>query len=536
MALESAPGAAELSEDKSWELAASLANKFVEDHAVRQQDLTLHVGGKGQYKKWIPSACLRAAFGWSTISALKHSKHLADRSVTSMSLQSVAYWMKASPSFVAEVQHAASQFFMKGQKIYCEAILQSEPLGDQAGLRVGRLNIEFDETSQMQRVRFGVNFAHAVFSVLVQRTTLLASKGNGPVKFATFLTAPAALRKTHSGGIWTGITSKQPVHPFRWARAFDIFILAFVSDAAPANMKLMRWIGRNLPPNTLFLHHICNMHEANHCVQGVWRGLGINPMFCLSNVITFGQTFMDLMLSAIAVIKSRLVIVYDPPDPSARKFATEIMNMSLMQWDNTHEPGDLKKRRRDRIALFLNVFNSDWRNNREIKHHCSVFCACGGASRSNLADLAASLFVEVILFGRPPIPALSRWTKCWKTAMWYLPGLVCHGIFQASFLAMFRRKGRESGDSKGTLQMLLNGILRDLAGGEEDALVLSQKPEEAASASFTASEIPVVKVQGVRSEKSCLWLEREETVTEVLVAVVSTPNNSPFRLASAESA
>ena len=43
--------------------------------------------------------------------------------------------------------------------------MQVQPV-EGAPLRVGRLLIEFDETSQMQRLRSGVQPIHAVFSVL----------------------------------------------------------------------------------------------------------------------------------------------------------------------------------------------------------------------------------------------------------------------------------------------------------------------------------------------------------------------------------
>ena len=49
----------------------------------------------------------------------------------------------------------------------CHVALDDQDVsGTQRPKRVGRLVIEFDETSQMQRVRFGVSAAHAVFSVM----------------------------------------------------------------------------------------------------------------------------------------------------------------------------------------------------------------------------------------------------------------------------------------------------------------------------------------------------------------------------------
>ena len=43
-------------------------------------------------------------FGWSTLSALKDSASRAKRSMTSMALNSIAYWMRASPAMVSKVR------------------------------------------------------------------------------------------------------------------------------------------------------------------------------------------------------------------------------------------------------------------------------------------------------------------------------------------------------------------------------------------------------------------------------------------------
>lgn len=118
-----------------------------------------------------------------------------------------------------------------------------------------------------------------------------------------------------------------------WCKAFDVFILGLVSDGAPANLKMARWLRQNLPANALLLHHVCDLclspnghvicqrqrcsdqcepwvmtyqhwhwqilvqllvngstfktfcvflnfrHESNHCVDGVWAGLGLNSMW-----------------------------------------------------------------------------------------------------------------------------------------------------------------------------------------------------------------------------------------------------------------
>ena len=60
-----------------------------------------------------------------------------------------------------------------------------------------------------------------------------------------------------------------------WSKAFDAFILAFVSDGAAANLKMLRWLRGELPPNTLLVSHLCNMclafqnmsHLCNMCLN-----------------------------------------------------------------------------------------------------------------------------------------------------------------------------------------------------------------------------------------------------------------------------
>ena len=43
-----------------------------------------------------------------------------------------------------------------------------------------------------------------------------------------------------------------------WSLTADVFILGVVSDAALANLKLVRWLSTQLPNNALLLHHFCN--------------------------------------------------------------------------------------------------------------------------------------------------------------------------------------------------------------------------------------------------------------------------------------
>lgn len=73
------------------------------------------------------------------------------------------------------------------------------------------------------------------------------------IRFASILTCPAALRRTHAGGIWAGIVAKQPVHPMRcWTESVLVSLMTSDSGAiviirtfsvkARLNFPL-RWLG-----------------------------------------------------------------------------------------------------------------------------------------------------------------------------------------------------------------------------------------------------------------------------------------------------
>lgn len=74
------------------------------------------------------------------------------------------------------------------------------------------------------------------------------------------------------------------------------------------------------------------------------------------------------------------------------------------------------------------------------------------------------------------------------------------------------------------MMKLLCSIMNDIAGCDGDSESMVEKPEEVAAASFStsATDMPIGKVQGVRASKSCLWVARPSTPTELLAAIVAT--------------
>lgn len=142
-----------------------------------------------------------------------------------------------------------------------------------------------------------------------------------------------------------------------------------------------------------------------------------------------------MTLHVAAYIKANLQIDYTDPDPAWRKYAETIIawthldrsrRRDVPEGDFAQEANASARKHQEQLDLFLCIFNSNWKRTGpgSIKHHCRLGCPCGCLSRDKLAELASSLFCQLILFGKPPIPALNRWLRCRETSKWYLN----HGI------------------------------------------------------------------------------------------------------------
>lgn len=154
--------------------------------------------------------------------------------------------------------------------------------------------------------------------------------------------------------------------------------------------------------------------------------------FCLSNVLSYGSTFYDLVLNSCSIIRSRLRIVHAKPCPENMRFARKIMDITLpVRLKKLHSlyehqgEGMVDSRKsvlQKRTEMFLTVFNGNWKDTsvNGLVHCCQLGCKCGGLDATSLGNLAADLFAEVVLSSRPTVPALSRWLKCSKSSKWFL--------------------------------------------------------------------------------------------------------------------
>ena len=81
------------------------------------------------------------------------------------------------------------------------------------------------------------------------------------------------------------------------------------------------------------------------------------------------------------------------------------------------------------LQTFMVIFNGNIRDRRlavALRHHCHLGCPCKCNTLQDLKKLASRTYLAVVMKTRPPIPALSRWLRCFDTACWFLcPSCTC---------------------------------------------------------------------------------------------------------------
>lgn len=151
---------------------------------------------------------------------------------------------------------------------------------------------------------------------------------------------------------------------------------------------------------------------------------------CTCNVLGFGSTFYDVVLHCHAYVKSNLRVVYSHPRGSDLAYAQAIMDLTLsvrLRKLRDYYEDDVSMLEKcstleRKTKLFLAIFNGNWKDTSQkgLVHHCFMGCPCGGLTPAALRQVAADLFVEIVLASKPSVPAVSRWLKCSKAAKWFL--------------------------------------------------------------------------------------------------------------------
>lgn len=294
-------------------------------------------------------------------------------------------------------------------------------------------------------------------------------------------------------------------------------MLSLVSDAARANKKLARWLGSNLPANSLLSWHHCNAHEVNHTVEPVWRGLHINELFCSAKVLHAGNTFFDLITHVANEILENMEVVYgqNPQSSADQQYAESVLALAYPVWilNDDLDDDDLEKHRRRRIlkeklGWLKLIFNGDWRG--PLRHYCRLGCPCACGSAQAVRQKAVIVFLDVVLGARPSVPALSRWCKCSKTATWFFLADAIHKLLSLGYRRMY-------GQDRFQVESRLNNAVMDLQQSTDPI-----STQSGGANSFLMSDLPVPKILRARALKSVSWLLDPDTLTELAIAVSVT--------------
>jgi len=301
----------------------------VNDTAIRRRDLvtmqkgrpkTQKVRGKGRYKAFTPKTMLRTTLGNTPLPAIKHKSRQTREQVPAMfSLSSTAYWLSSSTRYIASVRNTIVNLFLQLQSVLMHVALMTQPTRPS----FVKMHLHWDETGQAMRLRRGLIEVEGVMSVLVQRMELLVNYDkSSPWRHHAITVPPAVLHRNTSEGILAGMRAKLPFMPQDLHRRSERFCLYLLSDAAGANIKLASHLIKELRDQQdvavpWCMWKDCDTHAANHVSEPLWRAMDIlSPMFCLTNVLSNGSSYFDLLMHIWHLIDTTAIIEYGEPDAS----------------------------------------------------------------------------------------------------------------------------------------------------------------------------------------------------------------------------
>ena len=93
-------------------------------------------------------------------------------------------------------------------------------------------------------------------------------------------------------------------------------------------------------------------------------------------------------------------------------------------------------------------------------------------------------------------------------------GFACHNIVPAGFISMYKPKRGQ------TLAGLVGALMDDIQ--QSAGVQVAEGPAAMASNAFVLPDLPVSKIQGVRARKGAAWFGRDESATEMVVAIAAS--------------
>jgi hypothetical protein len=428
-------------ETKFGDFTKNKINAMNDKYAVRMTDIInltqkptcqrrTAIAMRGQYKRWTPSAILRACFGngWS-------QQRLSSRNVQATSLKGAADFYRAGANHIGKMRQAVAFKYMGLMTKHLDEVV--------VNVALCILEISFDESEQSTRIGDEVGR----FTMMMMHCKMKLFFEDGREHAIQVPLPPAFLSNTKTETLLNVLRARLPLSVQKLVDRAVLTVIWIGSDSARsclkvgrhatsmANVLLIRPHGAEPFLRGLLVGHgRCLMHQVGIVMGKVFKKLNLlNPMFCGCCLMQKGGS-KALVRNAVKARFRCIEISFSgsAPPPGNKEYLLSLFaqlnqadnDTNILIRDSQYDPtpiGVYKKRIEARERLSRNLAHSEFRDGKitKLRHDCPV--GCHSSPEEAKAEIEADIDTSH-LSNTLGVPALNRWVKLFKPLAWWLVG------------------------------------------------------------------------------------------------------------------
>ena len=389
--------------------------------------------GRGSYKKWLPSALLRACWGSkprrrnvasNTLTRRLHRKTSGVKipkvaAPTVSSTRAFARQMNSSTSHIARVRQGMSELYMR---------IQEDALDNLKFVPQQFVHIALDETQEPVSLH-GRNELCQVLVIHMKLFRLPAREAT--LERLNVVLPTILLQGTTTADLYSGLLARLPLSLSKLAASAGETTFMLNTDSFTSCLRL----NKVLAAQVCCLSCPCRMHQlCLSLTSGLVYSNLMSALFCGS--LTLRQSrFQQLLRTRLKTLLEKpgqVVLVYERPEDSAVSHAEAVWDLFFPLL--VHGQGQSQSQTQGERRL-LGRKAQAWRrlkrhlqgplSSATVIHYCPLGCH---SSREAFVEELYSDLCTLFFDAPPPVPAFNKWTKVAPVLQWFGPLFRVHQL------------------------------------------------------------------------------------------------------------
>ena len=385
--------------------------------------------GRGSYKKWLPSALLRASWGSKPRRRTVASNTLMRRlrrktsgvktptvaAPTVSSTRAFARQMKSSTSHIARVRYGMSELYMR---------IQEDALNNLKFVPQQFVHIALDETQEP----VSLHGRNELCQVLVIHMKLFRLPARGAALEQLNVVLPTILLQgTTTADLYSGLQARLPISLSKLAASAGETTFMLNTDSFSSCMRLYKVLAAQVR----CLSCPCRMHQlCLSLTSGLVYSNMMSALFCGSLTLRQSRFQQLLRVRLRTVLDKQVDMAYEMPEDSAVSHADAVWDLffPLLVYGQSQSQAEGQRRLLGKKAQAWRRLKRHLQgplSSAKVIHYCPRGCH---TSREEFVEELHTDLCTLFFDAPPPVPAFNKWTKVAPVLQWFGPLFRVHQL------------------------------------------------------------------------------------------------------------